>query len=139
MAGATPYLFSPDCEKHILWLEKVFNAEVREKMHHYTAKEKIMHVRLSINGGKIMMADEYCYFLHHETWQQESFKNRNRGFMTCIEVKPGEGQRLWKKGIENGGKVKNEFKRQDWGGSLGIFEDPFGFEWMITEKDKHIR
>ena len=128
-----PYLLSPDCEKHIGWLKKVFEVEV-EDFFLYKDTKKIMHASLSVNGAHVYLADDYC---SEELKYSEPDKKAksDRGLMCCVEMKIGQGQGQWRKAVENGAKVKVEYKQQEWGDYLGIFEDPFGFEWMLTEEE----
>ena len=38
---------------------------------------------------------------------------------------------VWKKILDNGGKVAMELKVQSWGGYYGTAMDPFGYEWAL--------
>ena len=131
--GVTPYLLSPECENHISWLERTLGAKVNE-LHHDKETNKIMHACISVNGGNIAMAD--ASFASSKSDEKEPTRNERLGVhvMCCMRKSIGEGEKQWNKALDNGAKSKMKYKKQEtWDGYLGIFEDPFGFEWMITE------
>jgi len=125
--SATPYLFSSDSTKHVDWLKDIFEVEVGEIHYFKEDPKRVMHTCVSFqDGGKIMMSD----YMPGENEKVSS----NRGFATSLQFSEGNGQKYWKRAIENGGKVKMEYGMQFWGSYFGSFEDPFGFLWFVVEE-----
>ncbi|XP_065056405.1 uncharacterized protein Mb0911c-like [Rhopilema esculentum] len=121
-----PYIFSRDCKAHLEWLRKVFDVEVGEMHYFKEDPKKIMHTCVKVqNGGTVMMADympgtsEKC--------------TSDRGSAISLQFERGQGEKYWKKAIENGGTVEFKYEVQFWGSYFGSFVDPFGFTWMIVE------
>ena len=127
--GIFPYLYSNDCEKHIHWLETTLDAKVNFIVRERDTRE-VRHSSISVNGGMFFMAD--ASILPSITNQMVDIRGGTRGMMCTLKKTTSEGEKQWKKALENGAIVKMEYKMQNWGGHIGIFEDPFGFEWMIS-------
>ena len=121
------YLFSSDCTAHMAWLEKVFDAKVGE-IHYFKDSKRVMHTCMSIGKGKIMMSD----YMPGKTEKHSS----DRGFAVSLAFDEGEGEKYWKRAVENGGKVEMEYDVQFWGSYFGSFVDPFGFMWFVVQEIK---
>ena len=126
--GVTPYVLSPDCEKHIDWIQKVFGAEVKEL--YRTEAKKIMHCQLSINGGHLFICDRCCD-VQEEGKEQEGKEVSSEG--TVLQLSLADPDSVWQKALSNKGEQVVELKRQFWGGYYGCVRDPFGFKWGICK------
>ena len=131
--GVIPCILSPSCEKHIKWLENVFDARQTE-IYHNKDKTKIMHVSLAINDGLLYMADSSCDPEKNESLPKDDEVEDTHGFWCHVELENPEV--LWKKALANGSTVVFDLKKQYYGGELGCLRDPFGFNWGITKADK---
>lgn len=124
--GVTPYLLSPDCDKHVEWLKNVFAGEVKDI--YRKDDNKVMHCSVEINGGTVFLADGSCV----EGKKQESV-GEPRGFLCHLVVT--DPRLIWEKAMGNGANVVTELKVQFWGDLYGSFRDPFGYEWAVSKCD----
>lgn len=133
--GVLSYILSPDCEKHIKWIERVFDGEVKD-LRHTETKKKIMHCAMSVNNGTLMLADR-CQDDGNETTptngetSQQQQDGDQKGFILHVNVTDPEV--IWKKALSNGGVQVVELREQFWGGTYGLFQDPFGYQWGLLK------
>ena len=140
MKGPVANIFSRGSAKaHMSWLEKVFSAKgcwlvqirfsIFENMKLVetclTMKddpEKILHGAMSLQGGRCFLSDrtEMLAGPYNEFESVQLYI----GFPSIQEA-----QKAWDIAVENGAKVKMEFKAQEWGRQYGILTDPFGVTW----------
>lgn len=129
-SNVNAYLFSRNCTAHIEWLKNVFDVQVGEIHYFKEDPTRIMHTCISFqDGGKVMMSD-------YSPGDREKCSS-DRGFAISLEFTEGQGQKIWNKAIENGGKVDMEYSVQFWGSHFGSFVDPFGFSWFVVEPIKN--
>ena len=122
--GVTPYLYSPDCDKHVEWLKNVFGGELKDI--YRRDDNKVLHCSVEINGGTVFLADGACA----EGKKQDSV-GEPRGFACHLAVT--DPRLIWKKAMGNGADVVMELKVQFWGDLYGSFRDPFGCEWAVCK------
>ena len=130
LKGVTPYIMSPDCQKHVEWLKKVFNAEQKE-IGHFTKESKttVMHCNLTINEGTLYLCDYNCM---PEQKKEGPPQREYNGAMFQLEfANQKAADEVWKKLLDNGAKVTMELKAQFWGAYYGKAKDSFGYEWAI--------
>lgn len=124
--GVIPYIFSPECVKHIDWIKDVFEAKVDSLMMHPPDNKKVMHCSLKVNGGALYICD---------LTGSDDFKPRlegaPRGYLSHMNVLDPDA--VWKKAIANGASEVVKLKVQFWGDYYGVFKDPYGFEWAIMK------
>nr|WNS50040.1 filaggrin isoform X13-like protein [Halisarca dujardinii] len=129
--GVVPYLMSPDCQKHIEWLTKVFDAKQEAIYFTDDTKTVVMHASISINDGVLYICDYNC-MPEQKDAKDSSHPGAVKGSMFQIEVaNQAAADQLWKKILDNEGKVTMELKAQFWEGYYGTAVDPFGYEWAI--------
>lgn len=140
--GVVSHLLSPDCEKHVRWIEKVLGGEVRE-MRHTEAGNKIMHCIMRVNGGTLMLADrnqdaEKGGGASDQDATPTTANEKNgaepkeeRGLVLHLDVP--DPQPIWERALGNGGVQVMELKKQFWGGTYGQFLDPFGYQWGLLK------
>ena len=129
LKGAIPYLLSPDCQKHVEWLKKVYDVEQKDIYFTDDSKTTVMHCCVAINEGTIYLADYNCM---PEQKKEEPAQKKCIGAMFQLEFNnQTAADEVWKKILDNGGKVTMELKAQFWGGYYGTAMDPFGYEWAI--------
>jgi PhnB protein len=110
-----PYLMVPDVEKELLFLEKVFGAEVKEKLP--SADGTIGHGEVRIGDSTIMMGKA-----------QEGYPNRA---MTYVFV--SDADEAFKKAIALGGTAVMALGDRFYGYREGGFADPFGNQWWVAQ------
>ncbi len=123
--GVIPYIFSPECEKHIDWVKNVFGAEVDSLMHTQDNK-KVMHCSLKVNNGTLYM----CDLLGSDDFKPR-LEGAPRGYLSHMNVPDPDS--VWKKAMANGASQVVELKNQFWGDYYGIFKDPYMFEWAVMK------
>lgn len=128
--GVIPYLCSPDCEKHIEWIKKVMDGEVKE-LYRTQDESKIMHCAVAMNGGFVYLADRACT---PDEKAHSEYKGDPQGFLCNMEV--ADPEIIWKKAMGNGATAVINLEVQFWGGMFGTFKDPFGFHWGIMRQQE---
>jgi uncharacterized glyoxalase superfamily protein PhnB len=114
--------------KHVEWLTKAFS--VVQKEIHFTDETKttVSHCRVALNEGTMYMTDHSTVSKH-----KEGHPHRQCHGATFRLEFPNQkaADDVWKKVLDNEGKVSTELKVQSWGGYHGTAVDPFGYTWAI--------
>ena len=118
--GVIPYLLSPDCKKHLQWIENALGGKTQQIMHKLPTDTKVMHSSAIVNEGLVYLADG-------ESREVKDVEN----LVLHIEVKDAET--TWKRAHANGASTCMDLKVQSWGSLYGQFRDPFGFMWSVSE------
>lgn len=135
--GVISYIVSPDCEKHVQWIETVLGGEVKNKR--YTEAKKVMHCVMSVNGGTLMICDRQMDCPTTTTSESSNDVPKDeppedqKGFMLHMNVP--DPDLIWKKAMANGGVQLMELKQQFWGDYYGMFQDPFGYQWSVLKSE----
>lgn len=124
VGGVLSYIVSPDCEKHIQWIETVLGGEVKERR--YTDTKKILHCVMSVNGGTLMLCDR----IGDDEDSRDNERQDQKGFVLHLNVSNPDV--VWKRALGKGGVTVMELKQQGWG-YYGRFQDPFGYQWSILQ------
>ena len=130
VGGVVSYIVSPDCEKHIQWIEKVLEGEVKDTKYMPDTK-KIMHCVMSVNGGTLMLSDRLMDGPDSTTSAKTDEPKDQKGFTLHMNVPDPDS--IWKRAMGNGGVVVTELKQQFWGDYYGTFQDPFGYQWAVLK------
>ena len=120
--GVIPYLLSPDCQKHLQWLENALGGKTRQVLFKDEAKTKVMHSSADVNGGVIYMADG----------EREDVADVH-DLIVHLEVE--DPNSTWKSAHAHGATTQMDLKIQFWGSLYGQFRDPFGFVWSVSKGD----
>lgn len=124
-AGVTPYIMSSDCERHIGWIQKVFEAGIEEIFR--SEAKKIMHCHLSCNGGQLYICDPAC----GPKEEEKAMEGNCEGVVLHMCVPDPDS--VWKRAFLNDAQQVIELKQQFWGGYYGCFRDPFGVKWAVIK------
>ena len=84
--------------------------------------KRLMHVHLRINGGSLMMSDEFPEY-------SQSAVREMGGFTIHIQVDDPDA--WWQRAVDAGCEVKMPLEDQFWGDRYGSVRDPFGVDWSI--------
>lgn len=125
--GVVAYLLSPDSQKHIDFIKKVFDGKVRS-LYHTSDEKKIMHCSMEVNGGELCLCDQLCVGEHAE-WPKQG---EPCGFMCHLDLSNPDA--IWKKAMDNGCTQVIELKQQFWGDYYGVFKDPLGYGWSLRKE-----
>src|SRR6476661_5087990 len=84
--------------------------------------KRIMHAHLKLNGGSLMLNDDFPEFGHGEAGQPAS---------VTLHLQVPDADAAWEKAVAAGGEVRFALADQFWGDRYGQIRDPFGFNWSI--------
>ncbi|MBT2135143.1 VOC family protein [Croceibacterium sp. LX-88] len=106
----------------VKFYEQAFGA--KEHMHHMADDGKrLMHSHLSINGGSLMLNDDF------PEYRDGGDVRPPAGITLHLQVPDADA--AWQRAVDAGAKVVFPLEDQFWGDRYGQVEDPFGFTWSI--------
>ncbi len=121
--GVTAHLTIRDnrAAEAITFYKAAFGAEEQMPPHLADDGKRIMHSHLSINGGHLMLNDDF---------PEHAAAATPPGSVTLhLQVADADG--MWNQAIEAGATEKMPLADQFWGDRYGQIVDPFGFTWSI--------
>lgn len=121
----TPYLTVSDAAAAIAFYERAFGAEEIERALTPDG-EKIMHAEVAVNGGVIMLSDDFP-----ESPAQGSTPEALGGSPVTIHLAVDDAEALWERAVAAGAEVTMPLERQFWGALYGRLRDPFGHHWAF--------
>lgn len=130
----SPYLKVKGAKQAIEFYKKAFGAKVRMIMDAEDNK-RIMHGDLIINGGEIMLSDEFPEFGDAATVPPPVAKTST----VSIHLQVDDADKWWARATEAGTKVVMPLADQFWGDRFGMVSDPFGHVWSIASTIKKRR
>lgn len=122
--GVTPHLVIGDrraCEA-IRFYQAAFDA--RELYRMPSEDGRIMHCHLAVNGGSLMLNDDF------PEYRQGESLGRPSGVTLHLQVRDADA--LWTQALGAGASVIVPLEDQFWGDRYGQIEDPFGHRWSIA-------
>ena len=84
---------------------------------------RIMHCHLEINGGSVMLNDDFPEYRGGESAASPS------GVTLHLQVSDADA--FWTTAVGAGARVVMPLEDQFWGDRYGQIEDPFGHRWSI--------
>ncbi|MEO6359464.1 MAG: VOC family protein [Sphingomicrobium sp.] len=122
--GITAHLTVRDnrAAEAIDFYKKAFGAEMAMGPHMADDGKRIMHVHLKLNGGSLMLNDDFPEFGHGAA-------QAPAGVTLHLQVKDADA--AWNRAMEAGAKERFPLADQFWGDRYGQVTDPFGFTWSI--------
>ena len=120
--GITPHITIRDrrAAEAIEFDKRAFGAE--EQMRHPTDDGRLMHAHLKINGGSLMLHDDFPEHMGGPSQPAASF---------VLHLDVPDADAAWKRALDAGAEVRFELADQFWGDRYGQVKDPFGFIWSI--------
>ncbi len=91
-------------------------------MRHATDDGRLMHAHLKINGGSLMM---------HDDFPEHTGGPAGEPAGTVLHLEVDDADRWWNRALEAGAEVKYPIEDQFWGERYGQLKDPFGHIWSI--------
>src|SRR6476661_10874489 len=85
--------------------------------------KRIMHAHLKLNGGALMLNDDFPEFSKEQAREPG-------GFVLHLQVP--DADTAWKRALDAGSEVRFPLADQFWGDRYGQVKDPFGFTWSIA-------
>ena len=95
-----------------------------EELFRNTAEDgkRLMHIHLRINGGSLMMSDEFPEYAQS--------KVRDMGGFT-IHLQVDDPDAWWERAVAAGCEIRMPLENQFWGDRYGSLRDPFDVDWSI--------
>lgn len=120
--GVTPHITIRESKgaEAIDWYKRAFGAE--ELARHAVEDGRLMHAHLRINGGALMLNDDFPE--HTGTLSSPPAS-------LVLHLQVPDPDIAWERALEAGATVRFELKDQFWGDRYGQVTDPFGFNWGI--------
>ena len=110
-------------DEAVRFYEKAFGA--KEEMRHLADDGKrLMHAHLTINGGSLMLNDDFPEF-------REGGGDVPAPGGVTLHIQVPDADAVWGNALAAGATVKFPLEDQFWGDRYGQLEDPFGFIWSI--------
>jgi PhnB protein len=103
-----------------------FNAEV---VNHMPAEDgkRVMHAHLRINGGSVMLSDEFPEMPRSHV--------RDMGGFT-IHLQVDDADAWQQRAAAAGCTISSPVEEQFWGERYGSLRDPFGVDWSLASPSK---
>ena len=120
--GITPHLLIRDkrAAEAIDFYTSAFGA--RELHRVPTPDGRLMHCHLAINGGSVMLNDDFPEYRGAPGGAPE-------GVTLHLQVEDADA--LWTQAVAAGASVTMALEDQFWGDRYGQLQDPFGHRWSI--------
>ena len=128
----TPYLTVSDAAAALDFYKYAFDAQQDGEAHVMPGTSKIMHVRLLINGGLIMLADDFANEMGVPCMTPPALG----GSPIVLALQLEDVQSFWDKAVAAGGIVTMPLADQFWGDRYGQMTDPFGHKWSMSQTMK---
>lgn len=121
-SGVVPYLTVRGASAAAEFYARAFGAEELAR-HAEEGGDRLVHCHLRVNGGDVMMADE---FREHGSGLGEG----PSGVTLHLEVDDADA--WWNRALDAGATVLMPIADQCWGDRYGQIRDPFGHSWAIA-------
>jgi PhnB protein len=127
----SPYLTVADAKAAVEFYVRAFGA--KETQRHATPDgKKLMHVSLEINGGLVMLCDDFP--------EMQDGKRRDPnalgGTSVTLHLDLPDVDATFARAVEAGAVVTMPLQDQFWGDRYGKLRDPFGHEWSLATRKR---
>ncbi|CAN5526554.1 N/A [soil metagenome] len=124
--GVTPYISVVGGKAAIDFYKRAFDAE---EVFRNTADdgERLLHARLIINGGWVLLSDHFSEMGHGEFVPPAA---------VTLHLKVDDADAWWNRAIAAGATIAYPIADQFWGDRYGQLRDPFGHTWSIASTIK---
>lgn len=123
MRGVIPYLTVEGAREASTFYQKAFAAEELAAMPGEDGT-RLMHCHLKINGGSLMLADNFPEY---------GFPPVQRSDSDVLQLVVTEGQAWWDRAVEAGCEILMPFAVAPWGDLYGQLKDRYGVRWAINQ------
>jgi PhnB protein len=125
----TPYLVVSDAAAAIQFYVKAFGATLEGEPHRMPGTDKIMHVRLMVNGALIMLADDFSKEMNMPNFTPQALG----GSPVTLALQLDDVEPFWKKAVAGGATVTMPLADMFWGDRYGQVTDPCGHRWSMSQ------
>ena len=123
-----PYLVVSNAAAAIDFYKRSFGA-VELARHPAPGTDKIMHAALVINGGNVMLSDDFSAQHGGKSQTPEALG----GSPVTFNLQVDDANSAWDKALAAGAAVAMPLADQFWGDRYGQLTDPFGHKWSICQ------
>jgi len=123
-----PYIVVSNAAAAIDFYKAAFGA-VELTRHAAPNSDKLMHASLSINGGVLMMSDDFSVSMGGKSQTPEALGGSPVTFHLAVE----DADAVWAKAVAAGAEVTMPLADQFWGDRYGQLRDPFGHLWSVGQ------
>jgi len=127
-----PYLTVNGAAEAIALYQKAFGAKEVQRMQAQDGK-RLMHVELNINGGTVMLSDE---FREHGPPLAPTPTNPPPVAVAIQYADPAEVDATYRRAVEAGCQSTLEPQDMFWEARFAMLVDPFGHRWMLNAPKK---
>jgi PhnB protein len=128
----TPYLVVSNAAEAIEFYKTAFGATQDGESHLMPGTDKIMHARLVINGGLIMICDDLATMMG----RPPSTPDALGGSPITLALQLEDVQTFWDKAVAGGAIVTMPLADMFWGDRYGQVTDPYGHKWSMSQTIK---
>ena len=128
ISGVTPHLTIRDnkAAEAVDFYKAAFGAEEMIRMPAQDGK-RLMHVHLKVNGGSMMMNDDFPEYRGGVSPEPAS---------VTLHLQVEDADRWFERAVAAGAQVSLPLADQFWGDRYGQLQDPFGHSWSIASPTK---
>lgn len=126
-APVAPYLTVSAASAAIEFYKKAFGAVEVSRMP-MPEGGKLMHAAITVNGGLIMLSDDFPEYNDGKSNTPEKFG----GSPVTIHLELPDVDAVWKQAIDAGATIAMPLEDQFWGARFGQLTDPFGHSWSLA-------
>jgi PhnB protein len=123
-----PYIVVSNAAAAIDFYKTAFGA-VELARHGAPHSDKLMHASLNINGGVLMMSDDFSSSMGGKSQTPEALG----GSPVTFHLQVADADAVWAKAVAAGAEVTMPLADQFWGDRYGQLRDPFGHRWSIGQ------
>lgn len=124
----TPHIVVSNAAAAIDFYKAAFGAEETGR-HLAPNSNKVMHCTLKINGGVLMLNDDFSDSMKCKSETPEALG----GSPVTFHLEVPNADAAWARALAAGAQVKFPLANQFWGSRYGQVQDPFGFYWSIGQ------
>ncbi len=131
MQPLNPYLTVKGAADAIAFYQKAFGAKENHRMPAQDGK-RVMHAELAVNGGIVMLSDEFPEHVEHGAVRAPSPDNPAPVAVAMHFGAPAEVDAAFKRAVEAGCKSTMAPEDTFWNARFAMLKDPFGHRWMLN-------
>jgi PhnB protein len=125
----TPYLVVSNATEAIAFYKTAFGATQDGDSHLMPGTDKVMHARLVINGGLIMLCDDIATTMG----RPGSTPDALGGSPITLALQLEDVQSFWDRAVAGGATVTMPLADMFWGDRYGQLTDPYGHKWSMSQ------
>jgi PhnB protein len=123
-----PYLVVSNAAAAIDFYKKAFGAQELAR-HAAPGTDKVMHAHLVLNGGHVMLSDDFSAMHGTKSETPEALG----GSPVTFNLQVDDANAAWDRAVTAGASVAMPLADQFWGDRYGQLTDPFGHKWSICQ------